>query len=44
MDQTPLDIAAEMEFIEISDLLDEKIPSKADEQITQPEPPSPGFY
>ena len=43
IDQTPLDIAGDMGFIEISRLLEEKIPSKTDEPITEPEPPSPGF-
>jgi ankyrin repeat protein len=43
MDQTPLDIAGDMGFIEILGLFEEKIPGKMDEQITEPGPPSPGF-
>jgi ankyrin repeat protein len=43
MDQTPLDIAADMAFIDIWDLLKDRIANEADEQIAEPEPPSPGF-
>ncbi len=43
MDQTPLDIAADMGFIDIWNLLEDRIANEADEQISEPEPPSPGF-